>query len=65
LTVALAHVTFNILGILIFYPIPAMREIPIWLAERTAEAAVKNKILVLVYLVGLFIVVPFGILLIA
>ena len=64
LTVALAHVTFNILGILIFYPIPAMREIPIWLAERTAEAAVKNKSLVLVYLVGLFIVVPLGILLI-
>jgi sodium-dependent phosphate cotransporter len=65
LTVALAHVTFNILGILIFYPIPAMREIPIWLAERTAAAAVKNKGLVLVYLVGLFIVVPLGILLIA
>jgi sodium-dependent phosphate cotransporter len=65
LTVALAHVTFNILGILIFYPIPAMREIPIWLAERTAVAAVKNKGLVLVYLVGLFIVVPLGILLIA
>jgi sodium-dependent phosphate cotransporter len=64
LTVALAHVTFNILGILIFYPVPAMREIPIWLAERTAEAAVKNKSLVLVYLVGLFIVVPLGILLI-
>jgi sodium-dependent phosphate cotransporter len=65
LTVALAHVTFNILGILIFYPIPAMREVPIWLAERTAAAAVKNKGLVLAYLVGLFIVVPLGILLIA
>jgi sodium-dependent phosphate cotransporter len=65
LTVALAHVTFNILGILIFYPIPAMREIPIWLAERTAVAAVRNKGLVLVYLVGLFTVLPLGILLIA
>jgi sodium-dependent phosphate cotransporter len=65
LTVALAHVTFNILGILIFYPIPAMREIPIWLAERTAAAAVKNKGLVFAYLLGLFVVVPLGILLIA
>jgi sodium-dependent phosphate cotransporter len=65
LTVALAHVTFNILGILVFYPIPAMREIPIWLAERTAAAAVKNKGLVLAYLLGLFVVVPLGILLIA
>jgi sodium-dependent phosphate cotransporter len=65
LTVALAHVTFNILGILIFYPIPAMREIPIWLAERTAAAAVKNKGFVFAYLLGLFVVVPLGILLIA
>lgn len=65
LTVALAHVTFNVLGILIFYPIPAMREIPLRLAERTAIAAVKNKGLVLAYLVGLFIVAPLAILLIA
>lgn len=65
LTVALAHVTFNILGILIFYPIPAMREIPLRLAERTAIAAVKNKGLVLAYLVGVFMVAPLAILLIA
>ncbi|MEX1037954.1 MAG: Na/Pi symporter [Acidimicrobiia bacterium] len=65
LTVALAHVTFNVLGILIFYPIPAMREIPLRLAERTAIAAVRNKGLVLAYLVGLFIVAPLAILLIA
>jgi solute carrier family 34 (sodium-dependent phosphate cotransporter) len=65
LTVALAHVTFNVLGILIFYPIPTMREIPLRLAERTATAAVKNKGLVLAYLVGLFIIAPLAILLIA
>lgn len=65
LTVALAHVTFNVLGILIFYPIPTMREIPLRLAERTAAAAVKNKGLVLAYLVGLFIIAPLAILLIA
>lgn len=65
LTVALAHVTFNVLGILIFYPIPAMREIPLRLAERTAVAAVKNKGLVLAYLVGVFMVAPLAILLIA
>lgn len=65
LTIALAHVSFNVLGILIFYPMPQMRQIPIWLAERTAEVAVKKRSLVLVYIVGLFIVVPLGILLIA
>lgn len=65
LTIALAHVTFNILGILVFYPMPAMRRLPLILAERTAEAAVRHRSLVALYLVGMFVVVPLGILFIA
>lgn len=64
LVIALAHVTFNILGILIFYPWPRLRRIPIMLAERTGEAAVKRKSIVAVYVIGLFIVAPVAILLI-
>lgn len=65
LTIALAHVAFNVLGILIFYPIPQMRRIPLYLAERTAEIAVHHRSLVAVYLLGLFVIVPLGILFIA
>ncbi len=65
LTIALAHVTFNLLAILIFYPLPALRRIPMFLAERTAQIAVKNKSLVGAYLVGLFFVVPIAILVIS
>ena len=65
LVIALAHVTFNVLGILIIYPWLPMRAIPLWLAERTAEIAVRRKWLVAVYVIGLFVVVPLGILLIA
>lgn len=65
LTIALAHVAFNVLGILIFYPIPQMRRIPLFLAERTAEIAVQHRSLVAVYLLGLFVIVPLGILFIA
>jgi sodium-dependent phosphate cotransporter len=65
LVIALAHVTFNILGILIFYPWPRLREIPLVLAERTGAAAVRRKWIVVVYVVGLFIVTPVAILLIA
>ena len=64
LVIALAHVTFNILGILIFYPWQRLRRIPIMLAERTGEAAVKRKSVVAVYVIGLFIVAPVAILLI-
>lgn len=65
LVIALAHVTFNFLGILIFYPWTKLRELPIRLAQRTAAAAVRNKSLVAAYVIGLFIVVPLAILLIA
>ena len=65
LVIALAHVTFNILGILIFYPWPKLREIPLNLAERTAAAAVRRKSIVVLYVIGLFIVTPVAILWIA
>jgi len=64
LVIALAHVTFNILGILVFYPWPKLRRIPITLAERTGEAAARHKSIVAAYVIGLFIVTPIAILLI-
>ena len=64
LVIALAHVTFNILGILIFYPWPRLRAIPLGLAERTADAAVRRKSIVAGYVIGLFIIAPLAILLI-
>jgi len=64
LVIALAHVTFNVLGILIIYPWPRIRRIPLALAEMTANAAVKRKSIVAGYVIGLFIVVPLAVLLI-
>lgn len=65
LVIALAHVTFNVLGILIIYPWPRIRAIPLWLAERTAVAATRRKSLVAGYVVGLFVLSPLAILLIS
>jgi sodium-dependent phosphate cotransporter len=39
-TVALAHLTFNILGIAIFYP---LAKLPIWMAESVGKFAAKSK----------------------
>ena len=64
LVIALAHVTFNVLGILIIYPFPKIRRIPLALAELTATAAVKRKSVVAIYVIGLFIVTPLAVLLI-
>lgn len=58
LTIALVHVLFNVAGILIFYPIPAVRRIPIRCAEFLAERAQKNVGYIVVYVLGAFVIIP-------
>jgi sodium-dependent phosphate cotransporter len=55
ITIALSHLTFNLIGIAIFYP---LRRIPIWLALRLGEIAARRRVFVAVYVLGLFYVVP-------
>ena len=58
LTVGLVHTVFNVFGILLLYVIPIMRPVPIILAEKLAEIAVKRRMIAVAYVVGSFIVVP-------
>ena len=58
LTIALVHLLFNLTGILIFFPFRFMRRIPIRLAEMLADLAVANRVWVLVYILGTFVVLP-------
>lgn len=58
LTIALVHTLFNIAGIALFYPIPALRRIPIQLATRLGDLAAEKKQLVVAYVIGVFIILP-------
>lgn len=58
LTIALIHTLFNLFGILVFYPIPVLREIPIRLATAIAEVAQRQKRWVIVYVAGVFVALP-------
>ena len=58
LTIAFVHVMFNVFGIIIIYPVPFLREIPIRLAEFVGELAFKSRIYAIVYLIGLFYGLP-------
>ena len=58
LVIALTHTLFNLAGIAIFYPLPALRRVPITLATKLAGIAEVRKSLVLVYVFGAFVVVP-------
>jgi solute carrier family 34 (sodium-dependent phosphate cotransporter) len=58
LTIALVHTLFNLFGILVFYPVPFMRNVPIRMAIRLGDLAQKRKRWVLAYVIGVFVVVP-------
>ena len=58
LTVALAHTTFNVLGILSLYVLPFARDLPVRGAERLAGVAVERRTLAVAYVVAVFIALP-------
>lgn len=58
LTIALVHCLFNVVALTLIYPVPWVRLIPVRLAEATAEIATRRRTLVIVYVVGLFVVLP-------
>tara|TARA_B100000902_G_scaffold398859_1_gene467228 strand:- start:214 stop:1350 length:1137 start_codon:yes stop_codon:yes gene_type:complete len=58
LTVALVHTLFNVGGIVLLYPMPGVRDIPIRLAENLAKIAVQRRFMAVAYVVVAFIVIP-------
>lgn len=58
LAIALTHTLFNIFGILIFYPLPQLRYLPIKAAEKLAEVAITNRVMALSYVVVTFVIIP-------
>jgi sodium-dependent phosphate cotransporter len=54
-TVAFAHLLFNVFGIFIIWPI---RRVPIFMAEWLADRAVQNKIIPLLYVALVFFLIP-------
>jgi sodium-dependent phosphate cotransporter len=58
LTIALVHLLFNVVGIVLVYPVPQVRVVPIRLAEALAEAAVRRHRVVFAYTLTIFVVLP-------
>jgi len=57
-TVALVHLLFNLSGILVIYPVPFIRHIPLGLARGLAAATARRRIFALVYMIGVFFLLP-------
>jgi len=58
LTIALVHLLFNVVAIALIYPIPQVRLVPVYLAEGLADLAIRRRVVVVAYVVGLFLVLP-------
>ena len=59
-TVAFAHMLFNVCGILMIWPIPAIRRVPIVLAQRMAEIALFNRAIPILWVLFFFYAMPFA-----
>ncbi|HCA03816.1 Na/Pi symporter [Vreelandella alkaliphila] len=56
--IALVHLMFNLVGILVIYGLPFLRGVPPSIATGLAELAQKNKLYVVAYILGVFFVLP-------
>jgi sodium-dependent phosphate cotransporter len=59
-TVAFAHLLFNLCGILLIWPIPSIREIPLRLARGFSTLAADHRWLAVAYILVCFYAVPFA-----
>ena len=58
LTIALVHLTFNLLATILIYPFPPIRRIPLLMAERLADFAVRRRRWAMVYVLLVFFGLP-------
>ena len=58
LIIALCHMLFNVFGIVLIYPLSAIREIPIKMAEFVGKLAFENRLYAIAYIIGLFYLLP-------
>ncbi len=60
ISIAIAHFLFNFFGVLIFFPIPGVKEIPIKLANGLGRLTLKYRLAGLLYLLLMFFFIPFS-----
>ena len=58
LEIASIHLLYNVVGTIIIYAIPFLRNIPIVGAETLAAVASKRKYLAFVYIIAVFFIIP-------
>lgn len=63
LAVAFTHLFFNVYGMLIFFPIPKVRDLPVKMASALGGATYRNRLVGILYVVIVFFLLPFTLIL--
>ncbi len=60
ISIAIVHFLFNLIGILLFFPIPVLRKLPMELASSLGRLTLKYRLAGFVYLLVTFFFFPFS-----
>ncbi|MDJ0899660.1 MAG: Na/Pi symporter [Xenococcus sp. MO_188.B8] len=58
LEIAMVHLLYNVIGTIVIYSIPFLRNTPIWSAKKLAAVASEREYLAIVYIIATFFLVP-------
>lgn len=59
LSLAFVHLIFNLIGVLIFLPWPALRRIPVWMAYKFGVLTLDSRVIGFSYVLFTFFLLPF------
>ncbi len=60
ISIAIAHFLFNLIGVVLFYVVPGVRELPIALATGLGRLTMKYRLAGFLYLLLTFFIIPFS-----
>jgi sodium-dependent phosphate cotransporter len=60
ISIAIAHFLFNFIGVLIFFPVPYLRKIPVNLANGLGKLTLRYRLAGFLYLLLTFFFIPFS-----
>lgn len=58
-SIAIVHLLFNLLGVLIFLPLSSMRRIPVTIAAFFGHLTLRNRLYGFLYIILMFFIIPF------
>ena len=62
LAIAFSHLLFNLGAVLLLFPVPKVREIPVQLAQKLGSLTLKNRMIGIAYVLVVFFLIPLNLL---